>query len=93
MGRRYICYTISIGRNIFTFKPVLSEKMLDFTASMNPKYYLDSPIISEHYNDLNLAMPYFGNLIYANGGGLFASVKLLDECYEFENARKISSHT
>lgn len=54
------------------FKPILSETKLDFApASMDLKYYLDSPIISEHYSDLDLAMPYFqsDNLIYANGDG------------------------
>lgn len=54
------------------FKPISSEKKLVFApASMDIKYYLDSPIISEHYHDLNLAMPYFqrDNMIYANGGG------------------------
>ena len=54
------------------FKPILSETKLDFApASMDLKYYLDSSIISEHYSDLDLAMPYFqsDNLIYANGDG------------------------
>ena len=58
------------------FKPISSEKRLEFVpASMDPRYYLDSPIIYDHYSELNLAMPYFpkGNLIYANGDGKLCS--------------------
>lgn len=54
------------------FKPISSTKKLDFiSASMDPEYYLDSSIISEHYSDFNLAMPYpqRDRLIYANGDG------------------------
>jgi hypothetical protein len=54
------------------FKPISSEAKLDFVPeSTDPKYYLDSPIISDHYNDLDLIIPYFqsDSLIYANGDG------------------------
>ncbi len=53
-------------------KPISSTKNLNFTsASMDPEYYLDSPIILEHYDDLNLSMPSFyrNHLIYVNGDG------------------------
>lgn len=53
------------------FKPIQSEAKLEFVpASADPMYYLNSPIISAHYNDLNLTMPNIrGNLIYVNGNG------------------------